>query len=81
MGKQIKIKVLKNNFYALEVHEIDDNINHRSIFQPNTDIDTLEKPVADLAKEFWTDEVKKDYEDFLQSQYEKLMKQSEIINE
>ena len=41
--------------------------NHRTTYDPLTDISTLDSDVAELANNVWTDEVKSAYQTYLDS--------------
>lgn len=81
MAKTVKVNVVKNSYNTLEVLETENGINFRYVATPDMDIDSLEGIVADIAKEVWTEEIKEAYGIFIESEYERLMKQYEVPEE
>lgn len=81
MAKTVKVNVVKNSYNTLEVLETENGKNFRYVATPDMDIDSLEGIVADIAKEVWTEEIKEAYGIFIESEYERLMKQYEVLEE
>lgn len=80
MDKKIKIEVLKNFYNALSIIKVENGKNYRLLLLPDHE-EELDEIIAPIAKEVWTDEVKKNYKDFLELEHKKFMEQIKIINE
>ncbi len=75
--EKINDEITVTSFHKhIQVKEIitikEDNVeisksNHRSTYPPDTDISSLEAEVAEIANAVWTEDVKKSYQNHLDS--------------